>query len=193
MRSPFDLIQEQIVRLKDQLQGVPRFERGRITSVDPLRVQLDGADTPLAGAPDNLAAWLGVGDYVQVMIYRHRATIIGTHHSVPAEWSDVLAGDWVERPLAYGWTRYGSIHPPTRFMRVGNRVHISGFVRPGNNEQIVQTTEEFKPLYDQNFIVSTGSGKLGRITVGADNWVRLVNGFSNANWVQLDGITYYLD
>lgn len=113
-------------------------------------------------------------------------------------WEPLLHHPWVERTPANGWTRYDSDHAPLRLQRVGNRVYLSGFLRKGNSRQVFQTSQALAPRYDQEFTVNTGPvagghTRTGRITVRSNNWVELVNGFSEASWIQLDGISYVLD
>ena len=48
-----------------------------VTSIDPLRIQLDGDSQPLLSTPDSLITPTA-GQRVRVHLYNHRATIIGT-------------------------------------------------------------------------------------------------------------------
>lgn len=62
---------------------VPTVSRhfATVTSIGPLRVELDGDDGPLDGAPLSLVPALAVGDRVRVEIDRRQLIITGKIHA----------------------------------------------------------------------------------------------------------------
>lgn len=82
MSDAFDVLQEQISELQEQLERQPKFKRGQITSVSPLRVKLDGG-TVLNGTPDSYVpiSQLKEGDYVDLRLQGTRVIIQSVAHS----------------------------------------------------------------------------------------------------------------
>lgn len=82
LADPFELLQQQVTALKVELEKQPRFKRGQITSISPLRVKFDGSP-PLSGEPDCYIprSSLAVNDYVDVRLQGTRAIITSKIHN----------------------------------------------------------------------------------------------------------------
>lgn len=72
-----DALADRLVTLNAKFRSVPRFRWGVVVSTDPLRIQLDGDEEPLAGRPPTLVKGLAVNGRVMVLIQNQRATIVG--------------------------------------------------------------------------------------------------------------------
>lgn len=78
---------DRIAELAAALRGVPHFEWGTVTTVNPVRVQLDGDEVPLAGSLSSLVGNLTVGVRVRVELQNRRATIVGRADNT--DWANV--------------------------------------------------------------------------------------------------------
>lgn len=75
--SDLDYLLARIMQLEKKVEQTPTFRWGVVTGTNPLAVQLDASDAPLAGKVDTLVSGLVVGDRVQVLWQNRRAVVIG--------------------------------------------------------------------------------------------------------------------
>lgn len=77
MSSPTPISNNPLASLLPATASSDVWRWATITSLDPLRIRLDGDSEPLLSTPDTLTP-VHLGERVRVQIYNRRATIIGT-------------------------------------------------------------------------------------------------------------------
>ena len=63
--------------LRSLIDTKPVFRWGVVTNTDPLLVQLDGDDRPLAGSPSMIIGGLTTGSRILCLIQNRRVTVVG--------------------------------------------------------------------------------------------------------------------
>lgn len=121
MTNPFEMLIARPVETDN-------WRWGRVVSVDPLRVQLDGDSEPLLATPDSLV-WCVTGDRVRCHVYNRRVTVMGMPPNMQVDGVDGVVG---KRNLANGWTHYGGVYAPVRVTRDSAGVcYLSGLAKVG--------------------------------------------------------------
>lgn len=145
----------------------PVFRWGIITNADPLLVQLDGDDRPLAGSPSTIIGGLAAGERVLCLVQNRRVTVTGRGGS------DKIDSLSYTSPFA----DYGST--PTEISKSGSMVDLSGAATcstaghiTGNTERTMFTLDnKYRPSNDARTFVCQGSG--------TEKWILTVR--SNGN------------
>lgn len=121
MTNPFEMLIARPVETDN-------WRWGRIVSVNPLRVQLDGDSEPLIATPDSLVHCV-TGDRVRCHVYNRRVTVMGMPPNQQVDGVDGVVG---KRNLANGWTHYGGAYAPVRVSRDSAGVcYLSGLAKVG--------------------------------------------------------------
>lgn len=127
---------------------------GRIVSVNPLRVQLDGDTEPLTATPDSLV-WCVTGDRVRCHVYNRRVTVMGMPPNMQVDGVDGVVG---KRNLANGWTHYGGFAPVMLSRDSAGVCYLSGVAKVGtttNNTRILGIPSALTPAAQHFFIAHT--------------------------------------
>jgi len=178
--------------------GVPSYRWATVTSVNPLRIQLDAPDTaPLPFTPDSLIPLseltVGVRVWVQLtqpadMTAQRYALIVGSGGG----------GDtgWITPTFQNAWVNYGSPYAPAGYRMLGGVLYLRGLVKSGtvSTDQtatspatIFTLPAQYRPAY-QMMLVTYSNNAIGRCDVMATTGQVLAVAGSNV-WFNLSGLS----
>lgn len=182
----WDDLKLRLLKMKSAIEAKPVFRWGIITNANPLLVQLDGDDRPIAGSPSTIIGGLSAGERVLCMVQNRRVTVTGRGGedssgfiSVPytsgCKAATVSGGDSIAYMVRDGWvTVSGGGTNSRESMAAGSLHHMATLPGRAWPERSVRAGCDGSVGKGGRFVVLDD----GRVFLGVTN-----NASSNASWL----------